>query len=181
MEINGEFLSNIINLIKINWKDLITISAFALSIFNFIYLVKTNFKSISIKELFYTKIKVNQKYQYEFGIILINKSRQPISIIELSFKDNKKTYNSKLDKTIVSVKSSKETKTTYYSSEFPINLKSLESSKELILFSLDEELEKEDITFYITTNRGKIRKKLKFKGKFIEIKEYLEKIMKMGC
>lgn len=178
MEINIEILNNIWNFIKTNWKDIITISAFILSFFNFTYLVKTNFKSVSIKEIFYTNLKFNKKNQYEFNMFLINKSRQPLSIVDISFENNKKIYNSKLDKTIVSVKSSKDTKTTYYSSEFPINLKSLESSKELILFTLDEELEKEKITFTITTNRGVIKKKVNFENKFITPEEYLERIMK---
>ncbi len=73
MEINVEILNNIWNFIKTNWKDIITISAFILSFFNFIYLVKTNFKSISIKEIFYTNLKFNKKNQYEFNMFLINK------------------------------------------------------------------------------------------------------------
>lgn len=180
MNANIEVLNNIYTFITKNWEDIITIFAFIFSVFNFAYLVKTNFKSISIKEIFYTNLKFNKKNLYEFNLIFINKSRQPISIIDISFKSNNKKYSSKLDKNIISTYSSGEGKTTFYSSDFPINLKSLEASKEMILFTLEEELENEELTFIITTNRGNIKKKVNYKDKFITPEEYLERIIKNG-
>lgn len=171
----------IISFITGYWQQIIAIIGLLLSLFNFIYLLKNNFKRIFIKEIFYTTIKMDDNYYYEFNIIIMNKSRQPISIVDVSFKNSNKIYSSKLDRTkIATYNEKKSDEVKYYSSEFPINLGSLESSKELLLFSLKEKLETEKIKVTIMTNRGKIRKVLNFQNKFIELKDYLDKIIKNG-
>lgn len=165
----------------INWEPIIAVLGFLLSIINFSYLIKNNWKSIGIKEIFYTKTKLEGKIFYEFNMILMNKSRQPISIVDISFENKGKMCSAKLDRTKIGHSTDpKNVTTTFYSSEFPINLNGLESSKEMILFCLTDEINNEEIDLIITTNRGKIKKMVDFKNKNITIDQYLERILKNG-
>lgn len=166
----------------LNWEPIIAVLGFILSVINICYLIKTNTKSIEIKEIFYTKLNLKDRFFYEFNMIFMNKSRQPISIVDISFINKEKICSAKLDKTKISSYTDSKTKavTTFYSSEFPINFNGLESTREMILFTLTDNIENEEMEFKITTNRGIIKKKVNFKDKYITPEEYLDKIMKNG-
>lgn len=164
-----------------NWEPIVAVLGFLISLLNLWYLLKNNRKSINIREIFYTKNKYSGNYFYELNMILTNKSRLPISIVDVSFENKGKLYSSKLDRTkISSYKDPKNGIVNFYSSEFPINLNGLESSKEMLLFCLEEEINIEKLKLIITTSRGKIKKKINFEGKNISVHEYLDRILKNG-
>ena len=159
-----------------NWQGIIAVLGFGISLFNLLYLLKNNRKKIKIRELFYLKLKMTQKYFYEFNLIVTNESRLPISIIDAKILNNGKVYSAKMDRQIIKQhKSKSHPDITFYSSEFPINLSGLDSSKEMIVFSLDEKIEKEEFTIIFTTSRGVVKKKVNFVEKEITPNEYMEK------
>lgn len=159
------------------WETIIAVSGFIISIINLIYLIKNNLKSIDIKELYFLKMVITNKYHYEFTTIFVNKSKLPISIINIEIINNNKSYYSKSDKTIVCEhKDSQGVITKIMTADFPINLNCLESKKEIIYFKLDEELEKENFKMIIYTNRGKLEKNVSFKQKQVKIQEYAKNL-----
>lgn len=173
----GLNMTKIMQFIGKNWEPIIAISGLVLSIFNFFILNKNNRKSISIKELFYLVININGTYTYEFNLIIVNKSKQPISIVDVSFENKGNVYSAKPDRTIVSTKKSNGTTISYYSSEFPINLAGLESTKELLQFKLKNKLDTEILNLKIMTSRGIVNKKVSFENKKITTEEYLKQLL----
>ena len=131
-------------------------------------------KSIDIKEMFYLKIFLYKKYIYEFSIMLINKSKQPISIINIEIINNGKSYYAKNDKTIITESKKQEIK--IMTADFPINLTCLEAQKQIIYFKLDEELENEKFDLIIYTNRGKVIKHVDYTQKQITPEEYINNL-----
>ena len=104
--------------------------------------------------------------------MIINKSKQPISIINIEIINKEKSYYAKSDKTIISErKDSSGVVTKFMTADFPINLGCLEAKKEIIYFKLDEEF---DLIIY--TNRGKVIKKVNYNQKQITPEEYINNL-----
>lgn len=159
-----------------NWEPIVAIAGLLLSILNTIIISNDNKKAISIKELFYLVMESSGKYIYEFNMIIVNKSKQPLSIVGVSFESNGKTYCAKPDKTVISEKKGKGEVIKFYSAEFPINLAGLQSTKEILQFKLDEKLEDEEINLKISTSRGIIKKTINYKDKETTPEEYLHQL-----
>ncbi len=84
---------DIINFIINNIGIIISMSAFVLSIINFIYIIITNKKRLTFKVDNYTYGNVDGKKFYFFNVEFCNCSRLPIAINEIDFKQNKEIYH----------------------------------------------------------------------------------------
>lgn len=169
-------MDNIIYFLFKYWSEIVATLALLISIINIIINFILNYKNLDIKINFYLEHKFNNKFFIELNTILINKSKQPISIVDIKFENNNKIYSAKNEKSVISQKKSSDEEIKIYNSELPINLIGLESSKEMFLFKLDDCLEKSEISLTINTNRGKINKKINLSDKKITIQDYLRNL-----
>ena len=69
---------------------IISILAFILSIFNFIYIIVTNKRKLKFNIESYSYGNVDGKKFYFFNVVFSNKSRQPIAVNEIDLSYNKK-------------------------------------------------------------------------------------------
>lgn len=145
---------------------IISILAFTLSVFNFIYLIVTNKKNLKFNIENYSYGNVDGRRFYFFNVVFSNKSRQPISVNEIEFIHDNKIYTfikSKrllLDGQTTRNKQIIRTKEVY-SAKFPINIPGLTSEQYFIVIYGPDKIDNKKVRFVLKTNRGKIRKKLK--------------------
>lgn len=86
-------VNEFIEFLKNNYESILSISAFIISLINLIYLLSTNKKKLVFQVTNYTKAKVKNKDFYMFNVDLINKSRLPISVNEISFINDAEIYS----------------------------------------------------------------------------------------
>lgn len=145
---------------------IISILAFILSIFNFIYIIVTNKRKLKFNIESYSYGNVDGKKFYFFNVVFSNKSRQPIAVNEIDLSYNKKIYTfikSKrllLDGQTTRNKQIIRTK-EIYSAKFPINIPGLSSEQFFIVIYGPDKIDNEKVEFILKTNRGKIKKKFK--------------------
>lgn len=162
-----------------HWEPVVAVLGFVLSLYNLFYLLKNNRKSLQLKEIYYLKTKVDHgKINYSFQLILANGSRVPISILDMQICNHQKLYSVRPDRQQYCTIHSSDEDLTYYSADFPLNLIGLESTKQQVIFTLDEELESEKLCLTIKTNRGTVRKRVDFSDKYMEDEEFLQYKMK---
>lgn len=103
-------------------------------------MVLTNRKNLKINIVNYTTTNVNNKNFYMFNIELINKSRLPISINEITIKDNKEKYKVIKSPRMLAEKDRKRNSEIIehqeiHSAKFPINVVGLfHQNKNLLLY-----------------------------------------------
>lgn len=162
----------------------IVISTFALiiSIFNLGYLLFTNNKKLGLEIENFSSGKSDNKDFYFFNISITNKSRLPISINELSIKNDKQVY--------IFIKSPRlllEGQTTrgkeiirkkeIYSVKFPITISGLCSEQFFAVIYGPKVFSNKTSIFTMKTSRGKIKKKIKhLLNKYINSKEFFDDI-----
>lgn len=145
---------------------IISILAFILSIFNFIYLIVTNKKNLKFNIENYSYGNVDGKKFYFFNVVFSNNSRQPISVNEIDLLHNNETYTfikSKrllLDGQTTRNKQIIRTKEVY-SAKFPINIPGLTSEQYFIVIYGPDKIDNKKLKIILKTNRGKIRRKFK--------------------
>lgn len=161
-----------------------SIVAIILSIINLVYLIITNNKKLdfNIRNYTYTKISTSDKsFFYLFNVEFINKSRQPISITNMKFIDGDKIYYIDLEQQRVADKSKTRgqeiiERRNLDSAEFPINLTSLTATRKILIMHGDDNFQNEEIKVVISTNRGKIYKKLSINEKHSSISDFTKNI-----
>lgn len=166
---NEEIKNFLIN----NFSSILSIIAICISILNFVYLYITNRKKLNFSISSYTVAKVNGKNFYMFNVEFINKSRLPISVNEITFIDSKNIY--KIDKApqLLAEKNTKRgneviKRKEINSAKFPINLLGLCSEQKFIVMHGPEDFKASNIKVMITTNRGKVTKKIAIKERIVD-------------
>lgn len=160
----------------------LTIAAFALSVYNFIYSVISNRKKIDI---FLDKIyalNLNGKNSaYALRFTISNKSQLPISITRLSISDGSVTYNVECDsKIIIEINNHKGAELTNQkiirSTSFPLSLQGLEASGNLFKLTTMSEsfiFPYQKIIVSVYTNRGNLQTEIEVPI-FSDVKQLLQ-------
>lgn len=155
----------VIDFILDNLSIIISMLALMISIINIIYLVLTNKKKLQFEINNYSSGKVNNKNYYFFDVEIINKSRLPISVNEITIESNKQNYTFiKASRLLLKgeTKKGKEVTDRYeiHSIKFPININGLCSEQEFIVMYGPNEFN-DNVKITLKTSRGKIKKKIK--------------------
>ncbi|WP_050697701.1 hypothetical protein [Anaeromassilibacillus senegalensis] len=162
--------------------NILTIAAFALSVYNFVYSVISNRKKVDI---FLDKIyplNLNDKNSaYALRFTISNKSQLPISITKLAISDGSVTHNVEYDsKIIMEINNHKGTELLNQriirSTSFPLSLQGLEASGNLFKLSTTSEsflLPYQKIIIFIYTNRGNLQKEIEVPI-FSDVKQLLQ-------
>lgn len=158
-------VNEFIKFLKNNYESILSISALIISLINLIYLLYTNKKKLIFQITNYTKAKVNNKNFYMFNVNLINKSRLPISVNEISFFNKAEIYTVIKSPRMLSEKSTTRNKEIIrhqevHSVKFPINITGLTSEQNFIVMYGPETFQCEKVKIIISTNRGKIKLKI---------------------
>lgn len=165
-------MKEIVDFLKNNYETILSVAAFILSLFNFIYLIYTNKKRLSFNMIHYTVARINNKFFYMFNIELINKSRLPIAVNEIIVKYNDSEYKIIKSPRLLSEKETKRNKEVVrrqevHSAKFPVNILGLASEQKFLVMYGPEKMNGE-VDLFINTNRGKISKKVDLNKYFIE-------------
>lgn len=170
-------MNELLEFIKSHYSSILSISAFIISLINLVYLVLTNRKNLKFNIINYTIANVNNKKFYIFNIELINKSRLPISINEITIKDNKEKY--KIIKSPRMLAEKDRTRNSeiirhqeIHSAKFPINVLGLSSEQRFIVMYGPEKIKSNNSIIIISTNRGKIVQKDNLNKYFLQTSDF---------
>ena len=172
-------MKQLINFIINHYSTILSVSAFLISLVNLIYLLITNKKKLKIYFINFTIGEVNNKHFYMFNIELINESRLPISINEISFENNKETYKVIKSPRILAEKDIEHNNKIIkhqeiHSAKFPINIAGLSSEQKFIVMYGPKKLNDSFSKITISTNRGKITKKINLNQYYLKSNEFIK-------
>lgn len=147
-----------INWILSNIAIVISVISLVLSLYNFFHSIYVERKKLTINLFCYEKIKFTDHLVYTFKTIIENNSRLPVSITNISL-DN---TNCEYSYDYIFKKSQRHgnivvNEDKFYGIQLPVNLSALMSISCLIRFNMLDEIDFDNFTLKINTNRGAIK------------------------